>query len=409
MLLDLLKPIVEKQMKNLDCQNEEGVLRLVFPDRYYSADSLFMELGLLPEPCKHSIEILDGHLFRLEIRCFDHDVDLEQALMNVFSRLNGYTMPYVGVSRMFYGESFPEISCIIILTANDLFVARHLIPSILWATRNRRFEIIIVYNGLDCNLSMFEPFSVVESEFGSVSKAYNRGAHHAKGEVLAFFHDDCIMLDEEWVDKSLSLLAERETIAVTPEIKDDDLLLKTAKCVPLVIRKKDFNELNGFDENIYIGYEDLDFYYAILEKGLALKKLSIRYQHFSGMSTILMLNPDYPCLKKMFEMMLIPKRQIERLATYSFQNYIADEMFGLSLIYTIRYIIHKHRRYIEDKCGVNASFSSSLEKNLRKLKDAQTRFFDRNPELRLMDDQALWERAIVSYKTGILCHRKREV
>ncbi len=61
------------------------------------------------------------------------------------------------------------------------------------------------------------------------------------------------------------------------------------KEVPLVMEKKNFIEIGGYDEKYYWGFEDILFSEKITKKHKKLiKEVKIKYLHFNGMSTKLL-------------------------------------------------------------------------------------------------------------------------
>lgn len=48
------------------------------------------------------------------------------------------------------------MSCIVFLICNDVFVKNYLLPSIIRNSGDHPVEIIIVYNGVGCNLADFK-------------------------------------------------------------------------------------------------------------------------------------------------------------------------------------------------------------------------------------------------------------
>jgi GT2 family glycosyltransferase len=232
----------------------------------------------------------------------------------------------------------PLISCIILLTLNDLFVKKQLIPSIISNSRNHDIEIIIVYNGFDCNLSEFGNIKVITSELLWVAKAYNNGVKNAKGKYIALFHDDCVLRDKRWIEKSITMLND-ETIAVSPEFDG-----KTAKCVPLIMRKSHFENLGGFDEHYFLGIEDADFTLNIKDNRKKVKKCNIDIVHYKGISTILLLTKDNT-LKNIFGNCSISKEKVWSLRQYyltsAYRKGLAKVIFKDKL-----YLIRKYKDFI---------------------------------------------------------------
>ncbi|WP_299311541.1 glycosyltransferase [uncultured Aquimarina sp.] len=208
----------------------------------------------------------------------------------------------------------PLVSCIILLTFNDKFVHNFLIPSIL-ANTTIAYEIIIVYNGSNVNLELFKDFTIIESETGCVSKAYNIGVAKAKGKYIALFHDDCLVTSYQWHDLMLGELR-KETFAVSTEVVYNETFdFDFLKGTPLVMTKEDYKTIGGHDEFYFAGIEDVDFSYQMIKKGWKIKKVIMPYRHFNGMSTVILLNDQPEVIKTLFGYCLIPEKVIEKWKT----------------------------------------------------------------------------------------------
>lgn len=206
--------------------------------------------------------------------------------------------------------SEPLLSCIILLTFNDKFVHHFLIPSIL-ANTTVPYEIIIVYNGSHVNLELFKKFTVVKSETGCVSKAYNKGVLEAKGKYIALFHDDCLIEQFQWHDLMLAKL-QKGTFAVSTEIVYNSMYdFYFLKGTPLVMSKENYEAVGGHDAFYFAGIEDVDFSYKMIKKGHKIDKISMPYRHFNGMSTVILLNENPELIKTLFGYCLIPEKAIE--------------------------------------------------------------------------------------------------
>ena len=109
------------------------------------------------------------------------------------------------VARKKYLDHKIDISCIILSNLNDLFVKERLIPSIIENSKSHSIEIIVVDNSPTQNFE-HEGVKVIHTEPYHLPKAYNRGVKEASGKYVALFHDDCELLDSEWIDKLTSEL-----------------------------------------------------------------------------------------------------------------------------------------------------------------------------------------------------------
>jgi len=283
------------------------------------------------------------------------EVDCSPArLRQLFSRLNGYPdFSQVEVERFGNAEQ-PRLSCIILLTHNDLFVRYTQIPSLIQNSSGHTVEILLVYNGSHVELDLFQNFAVHTGAYGSPSRGYNLGARQARGELLAFFHDDCLIDDPHWIDKALNQLDE-DCLAVSPEFdREDDLVV--AKCVPLVIRRRHFEELGGFDEHYYAGVEDVDFTHSILARRKRAERVDFGYMHIRGMSTCLAVAPEPRRLREWFGFNCLTPDQVQKLHRQSMES--------LTNLPQIAVVNSEYRLYFLDKYG--AHLRENLEYDLER-------------------------------------------
>ena len=313
----------------LELSREPGLITLRFPAHFYPAADIQLRAGESGYPLEYSLR--DEAADRvLELRAAD-DV-LDRAVQDLFSRLNGYRSYAETPVSGYRPPARPLVSCVIVMTANDIFTQNQLVPS-------------IVANGVVADLEPFRALTVLTSEFGCVAKAYNAGAQRARGEYLAFFHDDCILQDREWIAKSLALLEQGET-AVTPEI--DHILatgLPNAKDVPLVISRENFFARGGYDENYYLGYEDLDFTHTLLRTGRPAAVVPLDYVHAKGMSTIIMHSKKPDLFRYLFGLNIIPKDFMPKLRTFYFGQLQRNLRMQLLVRRELEYFLDKFADY----------------------------------------------------------------
>lgn len=195
---------------------------------------------------------------------------------------------------------------VIIVTRNrkQEFVAG--LESII-ASDYKPIEIIVIDNKSDFDISFLIPkksdVKVIKSDTNlGAAGGRNLGAQHAKGEYLLFFDDD-VIADKRMVSELVDGIQKKSSYAVvSPKILDlDDP--KTIQAVGhwvnmitgriggwgvyekdvgqyeqmlkvpmaggvLMVKKKVFKALSGFDEVFFIPYEDSDFTYRATRKGL---------------------------------------------------------------------------------------------------------------------------------------------
>ncbi len=210
-------------------------------------------------------------------------------------------------------EKRPLVS-IIIPTRNGLQILRQCIESILGKTQYSPYEIIVVDNNSDEESTLRYLDEIAKKENISVLKypdkfnysaINNYAVKHAKGELLAFLNNDIEVISSDWLGEMASLALRSGTGAVGAMLwyPDDRIqhagvalgvrglaghvmrflskgyagyngravLLQnysavTAAC--LVMRKKIFDEVSGFDqENLAIAFNDVDLCLRLVEAG----------------------------------------------------------------------------------------------------------------------------------------------
>ena len=167
-----------------------------------------------------------------------------------------------------------DVSCIILCNLNDEFVKYRTIPNILVNSQDYSTEIIVVDNSSNHTFDYPEGLNdvkVIKSEPFHIPKGYNNGVKEAKGKYIAIFHDDCEVLDRNWIKNCTRILNDK-VYAVAPQLhrqltivdkeytKPHSLLKKDRyqeflKECPLVMERDKFNEIGGYDETYYFGYQ----------------------------------------------------------------------------------------------------------------------------------------------------------
>lgn len=252
------------------------------------------------DPCRRSVRRFAGRSLS--------DGILEAA--RHFSAIHGYPEP---LPARYRAPAAPEISCVIVLHRNVHFVRELLIPSLLHASEGHAVEIIVVSNGAVADLP--DAVTVVETPDHSVSRAYNLGVANARAATLALFHDDCLLDDPAWIAK-VEAAWRAGADALSPEIRRLDTAggiaiapLPVLKNVPLVLRRGVFESVGGYDEELYLGYEDIDFTLRLLDAGYRTARLGLGYRHFGGMSSCLKYL-DRPGLDLLFATLAVPAANI---------------------------------------------------------------------------------------------------
>ena len=253
----------------------------------------------------------------------------------------------------FKNSKKPLISCIVLLNMNDFFVRDLTIPSIIFNSKNTPIEIIVVNNG-KTNFK-YKNIKVIKSEFYNIPKAYNKAASIAKGDYVAFFHDDCFLSDDDWINKCIYNLTD-EVIAVGPEYhkfrdNEDYLLRKETdlanefkedskgflKEVPLVMEKNKFFEVGGFPEREILGQEDIFLHKNILKSGKRNLKVDVKNYHFEGISTLLLFSNYNKLLKTLCSNFIFSKNEILALIHNGLDVIIGEKMKYCTFLYKNNY------------------------------------------------------------------------
>ncbi|MBF6607919.1 MAG: glycosyltransferase family 2 protein [Flavobacterium sp.] len=219
----------------------------------------------------------------------------------------------------------PELS-VIIVNYNGLRYLQDCLESVQFATSGIRSEVIILdNNSTDESISFlkqnFPNVIVIESKINyGFGKGNNEAVKFAKGKFLLLLNHDTIVLDP--------LKGALEFLVATPDVGvvGINMLDRDKNCIPaagtfpnvrnmflmkrlvindfysqdnvfsrdvyevdwltgafLLLEKKLFCEINGFDEDFFMYVEDVDFCKRIADKGLKrILLVNYRYIHFVG-------------------------------------------------------------------------------------------------------------------------------
>ena len=148
-----------------------------------------------------------------------------------------------------------DVSCIIISNCNDLFVKERTIPSIIENSKSHNIEIIVADNSLKQNFE-YEGVKVIHTEPYHIPKAYNTGVKEASGKYVAFFHDDCEILDYKWITKLINYLDDETILVGVEKHTHPHDGISYLKEVPSMMKREDFYLVGQYDETYYFGYED---------------------------------------------------------------------------------------------------------------------------------------------------------
>ncbi len=295
------------------------------------------------------------------------------ALKAFFAELGGFPPPYPEIAAPDPRPAAPLVSCIIVVNHNALFVREQLIPSLFANTQAHPFEVVLVHNGAADSESVLAAFGGVRCLTGAVSGAYNAGAKLSRGRYLAFFHDDCIVDDEHWLEKCTAAL-DRGAPAVAAEFRRleriggvDVPALPVAKCVPLVIPAAEFASAGRFDEFHYLGYEDLDFTLRLAQLGKRVEAVDLQMRHFDGMSSVLKYCP-LPGLAALFALTAVPRAAIlRRFREFADRGLRRDgvDYLRLALDAQLFHVLMKYREFL---AGIDSSaYARAAERLAREL------------------------------------------
>jgi O-antigen biosynthesis protein len=226
----------------------------------------------------------------------------------------------------------PKIS-IIIPTKDNSAVVEKCLFSIFTRTVYPSFEVVIIDNGsteqgmsdlvIRWSASEGNRFKAVFSAAAfNFSRLINEGVHHASGEILMFLNDDTEVISPEWLG-DMAGYARRETIgAVGPVLLYPDNTIQHAgvilgiggvaghshKYEPgdspgyfgrlkisanyaavtgacMMVMKERYLEVGGFDEELAVAYNDVDFCLRLMQQGYNNVVLSdVRLYHIESQS-----------------------------------------------------------------------------------------------------------------------------
>lgn len=216
--------------------------------------------------------------------------------------------------RVKYEIAKKDLVTILIPNKNHILDLEKCVNSILEKSTYENFEILILENNsnketldyYDTLKKRSEKIKVVtyDTEGFNYARLNNNGAKHAFGEYLLFLNNDIEVITSNWIEEMLmyaqrkdvgavgaklyyengtiqhcGIFLSKESVAVHSH-KDFDKKLfgyasravisqnvnaVTAAC--LMVRRGKFFEVGGFDENLEVSYNDVDFCLKLREKG----------------------------------------------------------------------------------------------------------------------------------------------
>lgn len=227
-----------------------------------------------------------------------------------------YKSQFLGFWNVFNNIKSNYKVSIVIPNKNSSRLLKNCLRSIFDFTTYSNFEVVIVDTGTterkcldvykEYSEKFLDRFKVVNQKGKfNFSKACNMGAEHSNGEFLLFLNNDTKIITSKWLENLLSLAQQPKTGAVGAklyfskdrvqhigvhvdsteiahhthigknEFLDPNVLnyssnirectAVTGAC--LMVDRKKYNEVNGFDENLRVTYNDIDLCLKLLEKG----------------------------------------------------------------------------------------------------------------------------------------------
>ena len=158
---------------------------------------------------------------------------------------------------------------------------------------NKETKIIVIDNSQDENLKKnieykFKNVKVVLNENKGFGQAANLGARLAKTKYLFFCSPDNYVekniidnlenISQNINDKfGLLILSDKDNF-----FEKKTIIKETRGMSCFLTQKKNFLNLNGFDENFFLYYEDIDFVKRFLKMGYIVYQVPLKYSSLSG-------------------------------------------------------------------------------------------------------------------------------
>lgn len=211
-------------------------------------------------------------------------------------------------------EFINKMSVSIIIPNKDQHnLLKNCIESILKKTRYPDYEIIIVENG-STEKKVFNYYESLDREHDNIkiityqetfnfSAINNFASKEAEGEYLLFLNNDTVVINEDWLTAMVRILKNKKNgVAGATLLYDDDTVQHagiatdpkwiayhinhkiTRENIPtksmdvagvtgacLLTTTDIFNKVGGFDENLPIAYNDVDFCLKVRDRGYKIK------------------------------------------------------------------------------------------------------------------------------------------
>lgn len=242
----------------------------------------------------------------------------ELALMNHFERIGVPVRVHDGIAENIHRIEYilPEkeaLVSIIIPNKDHAALLEHCLDSIWEKTTYRAYEVLIIENN-SVESETFALYDRLQAEHDNLrvihyegpfnySAINNMGVKHANGEYILFLNNDMEIITPGWIEGLLGPLQRNEVAAVGAQLLyPDDTIQHTGVVIPrsgpyhvarltaktmrhyfnmtncardmlavtgacLMVSREDFDSIGGFDEELAVNYNDVDFCLRLGEKG----------------------------------------------------------------------------------------------------------------------------------------------
>jgi glycosyltransferase involved in cell wall biosynthesis len=225
---------------------------------------------------------------------------------------NAIDSEIMGMYKIQYDLKEPPLISIIIPNKDSLLYLKKCIETILMLTTYTNYEIIIVENNSEMNETFIYYEQIIQNHKIKVvtwegafnfSSICNYGAKYALGEHYLFLNNDIEVITGKWLDEMIMYIQRKDVGAVGAKLLYEDGTIQHAGVVLgiggvaghshkgfpreslgymgrlkivqnvsavtgacMLIKSCLFNELNGFDENLAVAFNDIDLCMRIREK-----------------------------------------------------------------------------------------------------------------------------------------------
>ncbi len=198
------------------------------------------------------------------------------------------------------GES--NLTSIIIAVYNQLAYTKQCWEAIRKHT-SLPFELIIVDNasadGTADFLKGIDAFVIVNDENQGCSVAWNQGIRASHGNYVVIMNND-VLVTPDWLKALIHFMEKMEHGIVSPSVREGnsnyDLITYSRNFTKLcrsasrsqvlgccmLIRRSVFNKIGLFDEQFFVGHEDIDFIWRCKQAGFTVGMTGSAFVHHFG-------------------------------------------------------------------------------------------------------------------------------